>query len=192
MLQCALRPAWTLATLAKGKPELPGLAKYSPSDDLQRFLAFVGESLNGTMDWDYLSKLRDEWDGALVLKGVMHPDDATRAVATGVDGILVSNHGARQFDGAPATIEVLPSISRAVAGKAALLLDSGVRSGLDIARAVALGADFVLMGRPFMYAVAALGEAGGDHAIELFKADLMNNMSNLGCAKLTELAARLP
>lgn len=188
---CVRRPAWSLAMWQDGRPGLPMLEKYMPSQDLQRFLAFVGEELNGTFDWRYVEELRQAWDGPMVLKGVMDPSQAEQAVQRGVDGILVSNHGGRQFDGAPASIEVLPDVARAVAGKAKVLLDSGARSGLDVLRALALGADFVLMGRAFMYSVAALGAQGPDHAVRILSNDLKNNMSNLGCASFDELPARL-
>jgi isopentenyl diphosphate isomerase/L-lactate dehydrogenase-like FMN-dependent dehydrogenase len=135
--------------------------------------------------------LREEWDGPMVAKGLLGVDDAERAVELGLDGVLVSNHGARQFDGAPAAIDVLPEIARAVGGRAAVLFDSGIRTGLDIARALARGADFVLAGRAFMLGVAALGEAGGAHVAELLAADLKSNMAQLGCATLEELGDRL-
>lgn len=189
--QCAMRPAWSLATLRNGTPGLPGLEQYAPSDDTREFLAYIGRELNGTLDWDYVATLCQLWEGPVVLKGILDPADARQAVSLGVDGILVSNHGARQLDGAPASIEALPSIVEAVAGSASVLLDSGVRSGLDIARAIALGADFVLLGRAFMFGVAALGEAGGEHTVELLMADLRTNMSNLGCRTPGELRARL-
>ena len=189
--QLARRPEWSLATLAEGRPSLPLLEQYLPADDLQRFLSLVGSELNGSFDWDYLDTVRSEWDGPLILKGIMDPDDAREAVRHGVDGILVSNHGGRQMDAAPASIEMLPVIADAVEGKAKLLLDSGVRSGLDIARAIALGADFVLLGRSFMYGVAALGAAGAAHTIQILTDDLRVNMGNLGCAKLSELRDRV-
>ena len=188
--QAAMRPRWALATLRNGWPGLPTLERYSPSKDLQHFLAFVGNELNGTFDWHYLDTLRREWDGPLVLKGILDPREAEQAVQHGVDGIMVSNHGGRQLDSAPAPIAVLPSIAQAVNGKATLLLDSGVRSGLDIAKALALGADFVLLGRAFMYAVAALGTRGADHAVHILTEDLKSNMSNLGCATLAQLSER--
>lgn len=187
VMESMLRPAWARAMLARGTPGLPTLEKYQSADDMQRFLSFIGEELNGTFDWEYLSALRKEWDGPLVIKGVLHPDEAAMCVEHGADGILVSNHGGRQLDGAPASIEALPAIAEAVGDRAAVLLDSGARSGLDVARAIASGADFVLMGRAFMCAVAALGEAGADHAMTLLAADLRNVMSNLGCANIAEL-----
>jgi L-lactate dehydrogenase (cytochrome) len=189
--ESALRPRWALATLREGKPGLPMLERYLPAEDTKQFLTLVGKELNGTLDWSYVDTLRNEWQGPMVLKGILHPEDAKRAVEHGVDGIMVSNHGGRQLDGAPASISALPAIAQAVGGKATVLLDSGVRSGLDIARALALGADFVLLGRAFMFAVAALGEQGADHAVRILREDLANNMSNLGCATLDELRALL-
>jgi L-lactate dehydrogenase (cytochrome) len=189
--QLLRRPEWSLAMLAEGRPGLPTLEQYLPTGDLQRFLSMVGSELNGTFDWDYLDAVRSEWGGPLILKGIMDPDDAREAVRHGVDGILVSNHGGRQMDAAPASIEMLPVIADAIGGEAKLLLDSGVRSGLDIARAIALGADFVMLGRAFMYGVAALGPAGAAHTIQILADDLRVNMGNLGCATLTELRERL-
>lgn len=185
------RPSWALATWREGQPRLPSLERYSPSDDLAKFLAFVGEELNGTFDWDYLDAVRAEWDGPLVLKGVLDPQEALQAVEHGVDGILVSNHGGRQLDGALSSIEALPAVAQAVAGRAKVLLDSGVRSGMDIARALALGADFVMLGRAFMFGTAALGERGGLHTENLLRQDLLNVMSNLGCRDVAQLAQRI-
>jgi L-lactate dehydrogenase (cytochrome) len=105
----------------------------------------------------------------------------------GYEGIMVSNHGGRQFDGAPAAISVLPTIAAAVGDRAKILFDSGVRGGLDIVRALALGADFVLLGRAFMYGVSALGGRGGDHVAQILLADLQNNMIQLGCKTIPEL-----
>ena len=143
--------------------------------------------MGGTLSWDYLKEVRDVWEGPLVLKGILHPDDADTAIEMGVDGIQVSNHGARQFDGAPAAIDSLSVIVDRVKGKTSILFDSGVRSGLDIMRALALGADFVLLGRAFIFGVAALGNAGGDHTVEILMADLKVNMANLGCETIEEV-----
>ena len=190
LYRCAVRPAWTWATLLAGPPRFRGLEKYLDGRDLQNILSFIGVELGGTLDWDYLQEVRDEWDGPIVLKGVLDAGQAERAVELGLEGIMVSNHGGRQFDGAPAAISVLPTIAAAVGDRAKILFDSGVQSGLDIARALALGADFVLLGRAFMYGVAALGKRGGDHAAAVLTADLKNNMMQLGCATVAELADR--
>jgi L-lactate dehydrogenase (cytochrome) len=157
---------------------------------MRDMVSFIGKELGGSLDWEYLKAVRQEWDGPLVLKGVLHPAQAEEAVSIGYDGIMVSNHGGRQFDGAPAAISVLPTICEAVGGRAKILFDSGLRGGLDIARALALGADFVLLGRAFMYGVAALGRRGGDHVAEILTLDLRNNMIQLGCSTLGELRDR--
>ncbi|MCB1744811.1 MAG: alpha-hydroxy-acid oxidizing protein [Gammaproteobacteria bacterium] len=190
-LRAAIRPSWSINTLQRGLPRFHTLEKYAPGSDLQQISAFMSQNFNGSLDWDYLRACREEWPGPVLVKGVLDVEDARRAVEIGLDGIVVSNHGARQFDGAPASIDVLPAIAAAVAGKTRIVFDSGVRGGLDICRALALGADFVLLGRAFIFAVAALGEHGGDHAIELLLADMQSNLSQLGCARLDQLPSRL-
>ena len=176
--RAAIRPAWTLETLRHGIPRLHTLEAYAKGAETLREL--LTRVLEARPDWDYLSRLRDAWQGPLVVKGVLAADDAVRMVEIGADGVVVSNHGARQVDGAPASIDMLPEIVAAVGGKTRIGFDSGLRGGLDIARALALGADFCLLGRPFLYAVGALGEAGAAHAITLLKDDLRNNMIQLG------------
>ena len=188
----AIRPAWAFATLKSGIPRFRGLEKYLDGRDMRDMLTFIGRELGGSLDWEYLQAVRQEWEGPIALKGVIDVEEAERAVSIGYDGIMVSNHGGRQFDGSPAAISVLPSIVSAVGDRAAILFDSGVRGGLDIARALALGADFVLLGRAFMYGVSALGDRGGDHVARILKDDLVNNMTQLGCRSLSELASRLP
>ncbi|MGK0172532.1 MAG: L-lactate dehydrogenase (cytochrome) [Gammaproteobacteria bacterium] len=187
----ALRPWWALATLNAGMPRFRGLEQYLASANMQDMAAFIRAELNGTVDWDYMKAVRDEWDGPVLVKGVMDVAEAEQAVNIGLDGVVVSNHGARQFDGAPASISVLPDIAAAVGQKTTIIVDSGVRTGLDIARALALGADFVMLGRAFMFGVAALGERGGDHVFEILNADLKCNMEQLGCATIAELSQRL-
>jgi isopentenyl diphosphate isomerase/L-lactate dehydrogenase-like FMN-dependent dehydrogenase len=122
-----------------------------------------------------------------VIKGIMSVADTRDALSFGADGIGVSNHGARQCDGTPAAIEVLPRLAEIVDGKAPIIFDSGVRTGLDIARALALGADFVLCGRAFMYGVAALGSRGGDLVAQMLLEDFKNNMIQLGCRTIQDL-----
>jgi L-lactate dehydrogenase (cytochrome) len=191
LARCAIRPAWSLATLTHGTPRFRGLERYAQSGDLKVMSGFISQQLNGTLDWDYLAAVRELWDGPMLLKGVLHVGEAERAADMGLDGVVVSNHGGRQFDGAPASIEVLPGIVDAVGGRMKVVLDSGVRSGLDVARALALGADFVLLGRAFMFGVAALGEQGGDHVADILMADLATNMSNLGARIPAELGERV-
>lgn len=184
----ALRhPRWTVNTLIEGLPRLKIIEKYAPSSSARDVISFVGEKIGGTLSWDYLKEVRELWQGPLILKGILHAEDAELAVQAGVDGIQVSNHGARQLDAVPAAIDVLPTIVAQVKGRVSILFDSGARSGLDIARAIALGADFVLLGRAFIYAVAALGKVGGALAIEILLEDLKNNMVQLGVTKLAAL-----
>lgn len=191
LYHAAIRPQWTLRTLQYGQPRFRGLEKYADAKAMQKMTAFMGSNLGGTLDWDYLEAVREEWDGPIMLKGVLDIEEAKQAAAIGLDGIIVSNHGGRQCDGTPAALHRLPEIKQAVGDEIKVLYDSGVRTGLDVIRALALGADFVLLGRPFMYGVAALGEVGGTHAIEILRDDLKNNMIQLGCRELGELSARL-
>jgi L-lactate dehydrogenase (cytochrome) len=189
--RAAMRPAWSLATLRHGEPRFRMLEKYSSTSDMAQASLFVSQNLGGTLDWDYLEAVREEWAGKLMVKGIMNVEDARECARRGMDGIVVSNHGARQFDGAPASIEVLPGIAAAVGKDIRIVFDSGVRGGLDVCRALALGADFVLLGRAFIFAVSALGEAGGEHAIALLRADLRSCMAQLGCASISQLRKRL-
>jgi len=187
ILQAALHPAWTLATMRAGSPRLKTMEKYANSMQLSNLAQFVGQNIGGTLSWEYLKEVRDQWEGPLIVKGLLHTADTEQAISIGVDGIQVSNHGGRQFNGAPAAIDALPAIVDVVKGRAAVLFDSGIRSGLDIVRAIALGADFVLLGRAFLYGVAALGSRGGDTVTEILIADLKNNMIQIGCESLIEL-----
>ena len=148
--RCAIRPQWSLATLMHGTPRFRGVEKYVAAKDLQNMTAFIGQGLGGTLDWDYLKEVRKEWDGPIVVKGLLDHDDVHRAIEEGIDGIGVSNHGSRQTDGAPASIEALPQIKDIVGDRAKIIFDSGIRSGLDILRPLALGADIVLIGRPYL------------------------------------------
>lgn len=180
-------PAWSLATVLHGLPRLRTVEHYTNNNNMRFVSGFVGNRLGGTLDWDYCQQLKEAWDGPVVLKGVLHPQDAAKAVEIGLDGIHVSNHGGRQFNGAPPAIEALPAIVQEVDRKVPIIFDSGVRTGLDIMRALYLGADFVMLGRPFVYGVAALGKYGGDHAAHILIDDLINNMVQLGVKDLADL-----
>ncbi len=180
-------PKWTMETLKNGLPKLKTVSQYAEKNKIRSIHDFVEKELGANLSWEYCKEIRDEWDGPIVLKGVLHPKDAENAIKIGMDGIVVSNHGGRQFDGAPTAIDVLPEIAKVAKGKTAILFDSGVRSGLDIMRALHLGAEFVLLGRPFIYGVAALGKLGGDHTTEILMEDLKNNMIQLGINSLNKL-----
>jgi isopentenyl diphosphate isomerase/L-lactate dehydrogenase-like FMN-dependent dehydrogenase len=141
------------------------------------------------LDWDGVKALRDRWPGKLVLKGVLHPDDAERALALGADGVVVSNHGGRALDCSMASIEALPAVAQAVGGRLTVFLDSGVRRGSDVVKALAHGADAVLVGRPPLYGLAAFGEPGVLRAIELLRMETVRTMAMLGARSIGEITA---
>jgi len=141
------------------------------------------------LDWDGAKALRDRWPGKFVLKGVLHPEDAERALAIGADGVVVSNHGGRALDCSIATIEALPAIVEAAGGRMAVFLDSGVRRGSDVVKAVALGADLVLAGRAPLYGLAAYGEAGVARALDLLRSETARTMAMLGARSIDEVRA---
>ena len=180
-------PAWTVATLKRGLPRLRTIEAYTDYKDMKFVSGYVGNRLGGTLDWNYCKAIKDIWQGPVVIKGILHSKDAEKAVDIGLDGVLVSNHGGRQFDGAIAAIDALRAIAKTINGRAAVLFDSGIRNGLDIMRALSLGADFVLLGRSFIYGVAAIGQYGGHHVTELLMDDLKNNMVQLGIEQLADL-----
>lgn len=150
-------------------------------------LDYISRQIDPTVNWDDVAWMIEQWDGPFIIKGIVNPEDAKRAVEIGASGIIVSNHGGRQLDFMPPTIEVLPQIVKAVAGRAEILLDSGVRRGTDVIKALALGATAVMIGRPYLYALAAGGEAGVDRMFELLRAELMRDMALLGCTKISDL-----
>jgi isopentenyl diphosphate isomerase/L-lactate dehydrogenase-like FMN-dependent dehydrogenase len=144
------------------------------------------------LDWDDVKQLRDRWPGKFVLKGILHPEDAERALALGADGVVVSNHGGRSLDCSISSLEALPAIRDAVGGRMTILLDSGVRRGSDIVKAIASGADAVLAGRAPLYGLAAFGEAGVTRAIELLRAETARTMAMLGTRTIQEARSALP
>lgn len=184
-------PAWCLAHLREGvMPRMRFFDDYVPQRGRESF-THAGALIRGIPDWDYLRELRQEWDGKLVVKGVLRSEDAVRMVGEGVDCIWVSNHSGRQFEAGPAVIDQLPKIREAVGPGVPLIYDSGVNWGLDIMRARALGADFIMIGRAFQYAVAAFGAKGIDHLVHILKSDITANMSQLGAESLNRLADHL-
>lgn len=188
LAQVAMCPAWAMGMAQRGMPHMRGLDKYAnaATNGLSP-TAHVGYLLRTAPDWDYVDYLRSEWDGKFLVKGVLRPDDAQRLEGMGVDGIWVSNHAGRQFDGAPAAIDALPVIRAAT--KLPLIFDSGIESGLDILRALALGADFVMLGRAFHFALGALGAQGVDHLIDILAKDMAANMGQMGARTLSDLPA---
>lgn len=193
LTQVARCPAWALGISKTGMPRLRTLDKYATDsgavNGAMSSTAHIGYLLRTSPDWEYLSWLRDAWDGDLIVKGVMRAADAKKIQSAGADAIWVSNHAGRQFDAAPASIEALPAIRAATT--LPLLFDSGIEGGLDILRALALGADFVMLGRAFHYALGALGDAGPAHLIDMLEQDLIANMGQLGARSLVDIPQKL-
>lgn len=186
LAQVALRPAWAMGMARKGMPHMRMLDAYANVETENLPVnAHVGYLLRTSPDWDYVKWLRDAWEGPFIIKGILRSSDAERLQGLGVDAIWVSNHAGRQFDAAPASIEVLPTIRSATT--LPIIFDSGIEGGLDILRALAAGADFVMLGRAWHYALAALGAEGPDHLAHILKADLIANMGQLGARDLSTL-----
>ncbi len=184
-LQAALCPAWLMGIRQTGMPRMKLIESYSTQTGPTASTEHIGYLLRTAPDWSYLRALRDEWDGRLIVKGVLDPRDCAPLKQAGADAIWISNHAGRQFAAAPATIEVLPAI-RAATGLP-ILIDSGFETGLDIIRALALGADFVMMGRPFHYGLGAMGEAGAAHVFDILRKDMIANMGQMGARSLSDL-----
>ncbi|MFT6944758.1 MAG: L-lactate dehydrogenase (cytochrome), partial [Yoonia sp.] len=188
-IQAAQCPAWLNGIRKTGMPRLRLMESYSENRNALPSNQHIGYLLRTSPDWDYFKSLREAWDGPLIVKGVGNPDDAARLTDEGADALWVSNHAGRQFDGGPATIETLPLIR--VATTLPLIFDSGIEGGLDILRALASGADFVMLGRAFHYGLAALGEGGAAHVLDILRQDMISNMGQLGTRTLKELPNRL-
>lgn len=189
----ALHPWWLLRVMA---PYLlgPGLPRMENYPGRRRATeAPVGDALKtaGSLNWDDLARLREIWPGKLLIKGVMRGDDAARAVAAGLDGVVVSNHGGRNLDAAVAPFDVLPEVVAAVAGRGTVLVDSGIRRGADIVKALALGADAVLLGRAMAYGMAVGGETGALRALSLLREEFSIAMAYCGCRSVAEIEATL-
>ena len=167
------------------------LEKPAEEDPAAAGLAFAGVFPNPGLSWDQLPWLRERWDGPIVLKGVQHVDDARRAVDAGVEGLVVSNHGGRQVDGALASLDALPAIAEAVGDQLTVLFDSGVRSGPDVFKALALGADAVLLGRPYLYGLALGGQEGVEHVLRCLLAELDLTLGNAGCSTPADLVPEM-
>ncbi|MGD9953204.1 MAG: alpha-hydroxy acid oxidase [Burkholderiales bacterium] len=186
------KPGWLMDMALNGVPQmknLEGMVQHSPR--LTDVAASVGRELDASFTWDDLKRLRDAWPGKLLLKGVERPDDAVRAAAMGCDGVVVSNHGGRQLDGAAATLDALPEVARAVGGKITVLLDGGVRRGVDLLKARALGAQGVLTGRATLFGVMAGGEAGAARAIRILAGEFERALMLAGVARASDIGSDL-
>lgn len=192
LLQIIGRPGWAFRTLYYGKPSFATLKKYMPERlDMQQLGLFMNKTFSGRLNAERIAAIRERWKGKLVLKGVATEEDAQLAMEHGMDGIIVSNHGGRQLDAGQSAIVSLHPIVEKYAGKMRIMMDSGLRSGPDVARAMACGADFTFMGRSFMYGVAALGQRGGHHTIGLLKTQLKQVMEQLCCERIDNITDHL-
>jgi len=194
LLDAARHPRWLAGvTLPRGFPRFENLAGFLPPEtsSARAGVAHLPRLLVPDLDWKDLEWLRGSWPGKLLVKGILHADDARRAVGAGCDGIVLSNHGGRQLDGCISPMEVLPEVAEAVGGRCAVLIDSGFRRGADVVKAVALGADAVMIGAATLYGLAAGGEAGARHAIGILQAEIDRVLGQLGCNSLDELGPQL-
>lgn len=188
-MQAARCPKWLAGIRKTGMPRMKLMDSYAQQTTALPSNQHVGYLLRTSPDWAYVDMLRAEWDGPLIIKGVSLPDDATNLEAKGVDALWISNHAGRQFDSGPATIEQLPLVRAATT--LPLIMDSGIEGGIDIIRALALGADFVMLGRAFHYGLGALGELGAAHVLDILRQDMISNMGQLGTQTLLDLKSRL-
>ncbi len=187
--QVVTSPAWAWSLMQHGMPRTENLVPYAGPNPNQVATARTMQLRSGgSHTWDELARLRERWKRAFVVKGILHPQDAERAVALGADGIIVSNHGGRHFDGAPASIDVLPAVVAAVGTRATVMIDSGIRGGLDVVRALALGAKAGFTGRPFVYGLAALGPPGAAHVIDMLLDEIRTEFIHVGIRSAAEAA----
>lgn len=192
IMQMFGRPNWALSTLIHGQPEFKNLTPYMPKGlDMKQLGLFMNQTFSGRLNQEKIGRMRDRWKGKLVLKGVATESDTEMCIKLGLDGIIVSNHGGRQLDAGPSTIKSLEWIKKSYQGKIKIMMDSGLRTGPDIARTIASGAEFTFMARSFMYSVAALGAKGGEHMIGLLKTQLKQVMEQIGCENIGDLHQHL-
>ena len=190
MLQAVTHPRWAWDVGLRGRPhDLGNVSAYlGHRIHLEDYIGWLGENFDPSIGWRDLEWIREYWKGSMVLKGILDPEDAREAVRFGADGIVVSNHGGRQLDGVLSSARALPAIADAVQGDLTILADSGVRSGLDVVRLLALGADGVLLGRAFVYALAAAGEQGVAHLLDLIASEMKVAMTLTGARAVGEIS----
>ena len=192
ILQILGKPTWAFNTLKYGQPTFENLKPYTPEGlNLKQLGAFMDKTFSGRLNAEKIKPIRDKWKGKLVLKGVASEQDTQDAIKMGFDGIILSNHGGRQLDAAQSTIGTLQDVADKYGNQIEIMLDSGLRSGPDIARVMASGAKFTFMGRSFMYGVGALGPKGGDHTIGMLKTQFQQVMDQLCCESVADLPKHL-
>ena len=191
MLQAVTHPQWAWDVGLCGKPhDLGNVSAYrGKPTSLEDYIGWLGANFDPSISWKDLDWIREFWQGPMIIKGILDPEDAKDAVRFGADGIVVSNHGGRQLDGVLSTAHALPVITEAVKGDITLLADSGIRNGLDVVRMIALGADGVLLGRAFAYALAAAGQAGVANLLELIDKEMRVAMTLIGAKTIADISA---
>lgn len=184
----ATHPRWSLLQAIAGQPAFVNLVEdVSSALSPQAQAALLARAMDRRLTWERLDQIRQQWTGKLLIKGVLHPEDALLAMSAGVDGIVVSNHGGRQLDGGIASMEALPRIHQAVCGRIPILLDSGVRRGVDLVKAIARGASGVLIGRPVLYGLAAGGESGARQILMTLEEEIQRCMVLMGAASVSKI-----
>ena len=187
--QAVLHPFWAWDVGLHGKPhDLGNISRYKGGAvGLEDYIGYLADNFDPSISWQDLEWIREFWDGPMVIKGILDPEDAKDAARFGADGIIVSNHGGRQLDGVLSTARALPAIADVVKGEMKILVDSGIRNGLDIVRMLALGADCCMIGRAYIYALAAAGEAGVSHLLELLEKEMRVAMTLTANAKISDI-----
>lgn len=190
VFQAMRHPSWAFDVGLLGKPhDLGNISTYrGEPTKLEDYIGWLGDNFDPSICWKDLEWIRDFWDGSMVIKGILDEQDAKDAVTFGADGIVVSNHGGRQLDGVLSTAKALPTIADAVKGDLKIFVDSGIRTGLDVVRMLALGADCTLLGRSFVYALAAQGQAGVENLLDLYEKEMRVAMTLTGAKSIQDLS----
>jgi len=189
LINVALHPAWVASVVwpTRGLPGFGNLAPYLPPGEKGRGAQFIARQLDPSLSWDDVRRLRDLWPGNLVIKGILNTADVTRAAEVGANAVVLSNHGGRQLDGSISPLEILNEVRAAIGNRLQILIDSGFRRGSDIAKALALGADGVLIGRPVLYGLAAAGAQGAEHALHILREEFDLSLAQLGLTTPSDL-----
>lgn len=192
IIEVIKNPEWTLKTLLYGKPAFKTMMPYIPKGlNLQKLGEFMDITFSGRLNEERIASIRSKWKGTLIIKGIVGEQDAEKAIRLGADGLIISNHGGRQLDAGQSSIVSMTDLAKKYKNKIKIMIDSGLQSGPDIARAMASGAEFTFMGRSFMYGVGALGNEGGNHTISLIKKELLQVMEQICCEKTSDFKNHL-
>ena len=192
LLQIATHPRWAIEQLFAGSPEFKTMKPYIPNGlNMQHLGLFMNKTFSGRLTEDKIKAVRDQWQGNLVIKGIVNPEDAELAIRLGADGLIVSNHGGRQLDCGESTIKPLTELAKKYSDRVTLMMDGGIRSGADIASSLASGAKFTFLGRAPMFGACAMGAKGGNQALEILKRQIQQVMEQVGCEKIEDFPQHL-